>query len=75
MENIDILTGILSVAGQPIYVGGSGTYSGPYQVTPDVQNDQVLLTNNKAMNDDVTIFKIPYTEVSNISGKTVIIGD
>lgn len=75
IQQDDILIGILSVAGQPIYMEGPEAYSGPYQVIPDIQNDQILLTNNKSMEDDVTVFKIPYAEVSNISGKTVIIGD
>lgn len=75
MENLDILTGILSVAGPPVYVGGKGIYEGPYEVTPSVRSAQTLLTNEKAMTDDVTVFKVPYAEVSNISGKTVIIGD
>ena len=74
MENLDILTGVLSIAGPPVYVGGKGTYEGPYTVTPHVSNNQVLPTNDLVMSDDVTVFKIPYAEVSNISGKTVTIG-
>ena len=49
-------------------------YHGSYEVTPMVI-EQSLETNNKIMDDDVTIFAIPYSEVSNPSGgKTATIG-
>lgn len=47
-------------------------YPGPYEVVPKV-TAQVLSTRHKSMADDVTIEEVPYTEVSNISGTTVII--
>lgn len=75
MANIkqdDILVGILSVAGQPIYP--TGTYEGSYSIKPLPNRAQVLGTKNKMMLDDLTVLEIPYWEVSNTSGKTVIIG-
>lgn len=47
--------------------GGGIPYEGPYQVTPKV-NEQILLTRDKTMEDDVTIFEIPYSSVSNPQG-------
>ena len=38
----------------------SEIYEGPYEVTPSAHNDIILATNNKTMDDDVTVFKIPY---------------
>lgn len=48
-------------------------YPGPYYVTPKV-DPQLLPTYNRRMTDDVTVWGIPYTEVSNLEGITVIIG-
>lgn len=49
-------------------------FDGPYEVTPKV-SEIVLGTKNKSMADDVTIFQIPYSEVSNPQGGyTVTIG-
>ena len=48
-------------------------YQGPYYVIPEVE-PQLLETKNKLMSDDVTVWAIPYTEVSNPEGTTVIIG-
>ena len=49
-------------------------YPGPYTVTP-TREDQTLNTRNKLMADNVTVFEIPYSEVSNlVGGKTAIIG-
>lgn len=62
-----ILRGSLSM---PI---GYEDYSGPYAVTPKVES-QSLSTADKHMAHDVTIEPIPYCEVSNQNGKTVIIG-
>lgn len=62
-----ILRGSLSM---PI---GYEDYSGPYAVTPKVES-QSLSTADKHMAHDVTIEPIPYYEVSNQNGKTVIIG-
>lgn len=48
-------------------------YLGPYEVTPLAWQEQVLATKDKNMTDDVTVFEIPYDEVSNPDGTTVVI--
>lgn len=49
-------------------------YDGEYEVTPSIE-PQVLETNQKFMDDDVTVKKIPYAEVTNTAnGITVTIG-
>ena len=48
-------------------------YLGPYQVTPKAWEDQILATNGKNMTDDVTVFEVPYDEVTNPNGTTVVI--
>lgn len=55
---------------------GSGTdvYPGPYDVVPKVDPQQ-LATQGKYMKDNVTVWGIPYTEVSNLYGTTVSIGE
>ena len=76
-----VLTGRLTTVGQEltgyITVVGSGpeypTYEGPYIVTPLAFVEQTLDTNQKLMDDDVTVLEIPYAEVSNIHGTTVTI--
>ena len=62
-----VLRGSLSM---PI---GYEDYSGPYIVTPKVESLS-LSTADKHLSHDVTIDPIPYYEVSNQNGKTVIIG-
>lgn len=52
---------------------GYEDYTGPYEVTPKVES-QSLRTEDKHMVHDVTIKPIPYYEVSNQNGKTIIIG-
>ena len=52
---------------------GYEDYAGPYKVTPKVES-QALSTADKHMAHDVTIEPIPYYEVSNQNGKTIIIG-
>ena len=50
-------------------------YQGAYDVTPKVGEQTVLLTRNKVMDNNVTVFEIPYSAVSNpFGGKTAIIG-
>lgn len=62
-----ILRGSLSM---PV---GYEDYTGPYAVTPKIVS-QSLSTADKHLLHDVTIDPIPYYEVSNQNGKTVIIG-
>lgn len=56
----------------PSHTGGV-PYEGEYEVTPSAHNAIVLETDGKTMTDDVTVFKIPYYETSNLTGKTVYI--
>lgn len=50
-------------------------YQGSYIVTPIANLDLLLETANKVLQDDIIVNKIPYTEVSNLSGGyTVSIG-
>ena len=62
------ITGRLSVA------GSSDAYPGPYDVIPKV-DPQLLNTQGQYMKYDVTVWGIPYTEVSNKYGITVSIGE
>lgn len=48
-------------------------YVGPYEVIPKAWEDQILATNGKNMTDDVTVFEVPYDEVTNPTGTTVVI--
>lgn len=74
MEQEEVLIGRLSIAGKPIYIPISGeVYEGPYTVTPKAYDSQTLLTANKSMTNNVTVFRVPYFEVSNEKGKTVYI--
>jgi len=73
MEQEEVLIGIISISGPPIIIGAN-VYEGPYTVTPKL-TQQSLLTADKNMTQDVTVFSIPYAEVSNPKGYTVIIGD
>jgi hypothetical protein len=51
-------------------------YDGPYEVTPKAWEAQTLATKDKLMEEDVTVFKIPYYETSNIfDGLTVFIAE
>lgn len=47
-------------------------YLGPYVVIPK-RRDQILATNGKNMEDDVTVKEVPWTEVSNPTGTTFTI--
>lgn len=51
-------------------------YDGLYEVIPLAFTDQILETKNKLMTDDITVFKVPYHETSNLfEGKTVYIAE
>lgn len=62
-----VLKGMLSI---PV---GYEDYTGPYSVVPTIDS-QSLNTGDKHLIHDVTIEPIPYYEVSNQNGKTIIIG-
>ena len=51
-------------------------YEGPYEITPKAWVDQTLETEGLLMTDDVTVFKVPYYETSNLfDGKTAYIAE
>ena len=50
-------------------------YEGPYVVTPLAYNKIILETNDKLMQDDVTVNEVPYFETSNVSGMTAYIAN
>lgn len=55
---------------------GVEVYGGPYEVTPKAWDAQVLETEGKLMADDVTVFRVPYYETSNLfDGKTAYIAE
>lgn len=50
-------------------------YDGTIEVIPDTANAQVLRTAQKYMESDITVKKVPYAEITNLSGgKTATIG-
>lgn len=58
------------------YLASSETheiYNGNYTVVPSASDDITLETNNKIMERDVTVFKVPYYQTSNVEGTTVYI--
>lgn len=58
------------------YVPAGEIYDGEYIVTPKAHNAQVLATEGKVMNDNVTVLKVPYYETSNVyDGKTIFIAE
>ncbi|MCD8211932.1 MAG: hypothetical protein LUC17_02775 [Oscillospiraceae bacterium] len=59
----------------PLGIGKTPTYEGETTVIPKVAEATVLETANTIMEDDVTVTKIPVSDVDNNSGgKTVTIG-
>lgn len=50
------------------------TYDGEYKVIPKTYS-QELETQNRVMHENLKILEIPYYEVSNENGTTVIIAD
>ena len=55
---------------------GVSLYDGPYEVTPKAWDEQVLETAHKMLTDDVTVFRVPYYEVSNVfDGLTAYIAE
>lgn len=48
-------------------------YQGEYVVTPNAY-EQTLETNGKSMAGDVTVNPIPYFDVANVYGRTIVIG-
>ena len=66
------ISGLLTIPSTP----GLELYGGPYEVTPKAWEEQVLQTEGKLMADDVTVFRVPYYETSNLfDGKTAYIAE
>lgn len=66
------ISGTLTIPSTP----GLELYGGPYEVTPKAWSDQILMTNGKLMADDVTVFRVPFYETSNLfDGLTVFIAE
>lgn len=64
----------LEVEEKIVFGGGYAEYEGPYIATPKFRI-QTLQTNDKHMNDDITIEAIEVSRTTNPSGgKTVYIG-
>ncbi len=61
------------LGGKLILPVGYEDYAGSYNVTPKIEV-QSLPTADKHLTDNVTVEAIPYYEVSNQKGKTIIIG-
>lgn len=58
-----------------VHYSGSDIYDGTYEVTPLAHDAVVLPTRHKQMRDNVTVFKVPYYETTNVSGTTVYIAE
>lgn len=68
------VVGLAADIGAKLVEGGSfEDYGGEYTVTPSLA-DQVLDTEKKTTRQDIVVKAIPYYEVSNPMGETVIIG-
>lgn len=82
IQTIDMVTCTVSESAQMIDMlvdmqiinNATDPYEGEYVVVPSTR-EQMLHTNGKRMEDDVTVREIPYYEVSNQSGITVFIAD
>lgn len=63
------------VVGSPVSLSGELStnptipkYIGEYEVTPKAYEDQILPTQDKLMTDNVTVFKVPRYDTSNLGG-------
>lgn len=71
LQGTIILEGVLK--GTLALPVGYEDYSGSYNVVPKIKV-QSLPTADKHLKENVTVEPIPYYEVSNLTGKTIIIG-
>lgn len=67
-------TGALKFKMGAVVTPSAEIYRGVYEVTPTATALE-LPTRNKLLTDNVVINEIPYTEIQNESGTTVIIGE
>lgn len=59
-----------------IYMVAGEHYTGIYEVTPRAYDAVILETSGKVMDDNVTVFKVPYHETRNqFDGKTAYIAE
>lgn len=66
------IQGTLTIPNAP----GLELYAGPYEVTPKAWEEQILQTDGKLMDGDVTVFRVPYYETINLfDGKTAYIAE
>lgn len=68
-NSIPSLKGTLSKAESGKYT----PYSGTYDVTPEAFNEQILLTANKYLDNNIIVRKVPYVETHNQDGITAYI--
>lgn len=64
---------ILQVEGGKWTAKDLPTYDGEFIVTPSADNEQTLQTAGKYAESNITVEKIPYSEVSNTAGGTTVI--
>lgn len=64
---------ILQVEGGKWAAKDLPTYDGEFLVTPSADSDQTLQTAGKYSKSNITVEKIPYSEVSNTAGGTTVI--
>lgn len=73
--DFDIKGSLSGVIELDVDTGGGGEklppYTGNYEVQPKI-TEQILKTKNKSMLDDVTVYQIPFKEVSNPEGGTTV---
>ena len=58
---------------QQIKVINGDHYDGEYIVTPKAWEETLLETKNKVLTDNVRVLEVPYDEISNSTGTTVVI--
>lgn len=69
------ITSLESISGTVSNLKNYPTYNGVTEITPVVDLDILLETQNTVVKDNIIIHEIPYYETSNLSGGyTVIIG-
>lgn len=68
------LKGTLSI-GDIHLDGGYEFYKGDYVVTPKANENTILQTKDKIMEENVLVLDIPYYEVSNEDGITICIAE
>lgn len=73
--SLDILNNLHGEYGTYQEVVRGDVYEGETEVIPKAHNDVILLTRNKVVTSDITIFKVPTYETHNVSGTTFYIAE